>query len=151
MNICQLTRASCLTVLLLLGVMGTSAAASLVSIKGDSVNMRSGPSMASEILWKLGVGYPLKVLERKGNWVHVVDFENDRGWVFRRYVGTTPHAIVKSPRANLRAGPGRGHRIVGRAEYGEVFRVLGTRGSWVRVQGQDAGRGWIARPLLWGP
>lgn len=147
----QLTRAWFLTVLLLLGVTGMSAAASLVSVKADGVNMRAGPSMKSEVLWELGAGYPLKVLGRKGNWVQVVDFENDRGWVSRRYVSTARHAIVKSPRANLRAGPGRNHRIVGRAEYGDVFRVLGSRAGWVRVQGEDASRGWIAGPLLWGP
>jgi uncharacterized protein YgiM (DUF1202 family) len=134
---------------LLLGI-AASSSAQMVSVEGNTVNMRTAPSLSSEVLWQLGAGYPLKVLERKGRWVHVVDFENDRGWVSRRFVGTTPHLVVKSAVANLRSGPGTGYRVVRRAEYGEVFRVLASRKSWVRVQGHDETKGWIARRLLWG-
>lgn len=150
MTICRLTRAWVVGVALLAGLVGTSAAERTVSIRGDLVNMRAAPSLSGEVLWQLGDGYPLKVLDRRGNWVQVVDFENDKGWVSRRYIGTKPHAVVKSPRANVRSGPGTRYRIVGSAEYGEVLRVLGKRKSWVRVQDEDARKGWIARGLLWG-
>jgi SH3-like domain-containing protein len=125
-----------------------SAGAQMVSIKGDTVNMRAAP--AGEVQWQLGRGYPLKVVERKGDWLRVVDFENDGGWVAKRLTSRTPHAIVKTPVANLRSGPGTRYRVVHRAEYGDVFRVLEKRKSWMRVQDEDARTGWIARRLLWG-
>jgi len=135
---------------LLLGLAAASSAQQRVSIKGEAVNMRAEPSLRGEVLWQLGTGYPLKVLERKGSWLRVADFENDKGWVARRFTSTTPHTVVKSPRANLRAGPGTGYRVLRSAEYGEVFRVLAKRESWVRVQADDSTKGWIARRLLWG-
>lgn len=149
MTMFQFMRIWILGASLLPGLAGASTAG--VSVEGESVNMRTSPSMAGKVLWQLGAGYPLKVVGRKGEWVHVLDFENDRGWVFRRFIGTMPHAIVKSPHANLRSGAGLGYRLVSRAEYGEVFRVLGERRSWVRVQGDGSKKGWIARKLLWIP
>jgi SH3-like domain-containing protein len=132
---------------LLAGLMAT-AGAQMVSIKGHTVNMRAAP--AGQVQWQLGRGYPLKVVERKGDWLHVVDFENDRGWVARRLTSRTPHTIVKSSSANVRSGPGTNYRVLRRAEYGDVFRILEKRKSWMRVQDDDARTGWIARRLLWG-
>ena len=132
---------------LLAGLLAT-AGAQMVSIKGDTVNMRAAP--AGEVQWQLGRGYPLKVVERKGDWLRVVDFENDQGWVSRRFTSRTPHAIVKSHVANVRSGPGTKYRVLRRAEYGDVFRVLEKRKSWMRVQDEGARTGWIARRLLWG-
>ena len=53
----------------------------MVSTKGTVVNMRSGPGTGSPILWELEQGYPLQVLQRKGDWLQVRDFENDKGGV----------------------------------------------------------------------
>ena len=135
---------------LLLLLAGASLARERVSIQGGTVNMRAGPSRSAEVLWQLGRGYPLAVLGRKGSWIHVVDFENDKGWVAARLTSRTPHVIVRSPSANVRKGPGTRHRVLRRAEYGEVFRILDRRKSWVRVRGEDGRTGWIARGLLWG-
>lgn len=129
---------------------GSASSRELVSVDADNVNMRAGPSKRAEVLWQLGSGYPLEVLQRKGRWLRVVDFENDKGWVARSLTSTTPHTIVKSRKANLRAGPGTRHRVLGQASYGDVFEVLDKRKSWVQVQGEDDRKGWIARRLLWG-
>lgn len=129
---------------------GTAGSRERVSVDGENVNMRAGPSKRAKVLWRLGSGYPLKVLERKGSWLRVVDFENDKGWVARSLTSRTPHAIVKSPRANLRAGPGTRYRVLGKASYGDVFEVLEKRKSWVQVQDEDDRKAWIARRLLWG-
>lgn len=133
-----------------LGAAAPASAQQRVSIAGDNVNMRARPSTGADVLWRLGAGYPLKVLQRKGSWLRVVDFENDKGWVARRLTSGTPHVIVKSPHANLRSGPGTKYRILGRANYGDVFQVLDKRKTWIQVQGEDERKGWIARGLLWG-
>ena len=129
---------------------GAAVAQQQVSVRGEKVNLRAAPSTSSEVVWQLGSGYPLKVIDRKGGWLKVVDFENDRGWVSRRLTSTTPHVIVKSPVANVRSGPGTGHRVLRKASYGDVFRVLEKRKSWVHVRGEDARKGWIAKSLVWG-
>ncbi|TNF60590.1 MAG: peptide-binding protein [Burkholderiales bacterium] len=123
----------------------------MVSIKGSTVNMRSGPSTQNQILWELKRGYPLRVIRRQGSWLEVSDFENDSGWVARSLVDSTPHHVVKSRIANIRRGPGTQHAIVGKAEYGDVLRTREKRAGWVRVEHTATGTtGWIARRLLWG-
>lgn len=125
-------------------------AAEMVSIKGSVVNMRSGPSTGSPVLWELERGYPLQVLQRKGSWLQVRDFENDKGWVTRALTGQVPHHIVKARTANLRSGPGTSYRIVGKAERYDLMRTRGVRQGWVHVESGNGIKGWIAKRLLWG-
>ena len=128
----------------------TAQAQTMVSIQGSTVNMREAPSTRSAVLWELRRGYPLQVTQRKGNWLAVKDFEGDTGWVARSLTGRTPHHVVKSKVANVRSGPGTQHRIVGRAEYGELMRTREKKDGWVRVEREQGVSGWIARRLLWG-
>lgn len=122
----------------------------MVSVKGSTLNMRSGPSTNTEVLWELQRGYPLQVVQRKNRWVQVRDFEGDTGWVAASLTGRTPHHIVKVNNANVRKGPGTQHRIVGKANYGELLRTKEKRGSWVRVERTTGDIGWISKKLLWG-
>ncbi|WP_295505485.1 SH3 domain-containing protein [Accumulibacter sp.] len=132
-------------------VQSPALARDMVSINGSIVNMRSGPGTRSDVLWELKRGYPLQVLKRKGSWLQVRDFENDKGWVARALTNRTPHYIVKAPVANMRSGPGTRYRIVGKSERYDLLRTRATRGDWVRVERLDDGvKGWVAKRLLWG-
>ena len=135
-----------------LGVAGltTTFAAEMVSIKGSIVNMRSGPGTRTEALWELKKGYPLKVLKRKGSWLQVQDFENDRGWVSRKLTSKTAYHVVKSNTANIRSGPSTRYPIVGQAERGDVLRTRGKKSGWVKVQPQSGKSGWVSGKLVWG-
>ncbi len=141
-----------ITIGLCLATTLTSAAAAqqMVSVKVNSLNMRSGPSTRTGILWELKRGYPLKVLKRQHSWLQVRDFEGDTGWVARSLTGRTPYHIVKSRIVNVRKGPGTRNRIVATAEYGDLLRTREKRGSWVRVETAEGKKGWVARRLLWG-
>lgn len=135
----------------LLVLLSTQATAqTMVSVKAGTLNMREAPGTNSPALWKLSRGYPLKVVQRQGQWIKVRDFEGDDGWVARSLTSTTPYHVVKSPVANLRTGPGTGHRIKGRLEYGETVRTVAKQGPWVKVKHQELGQGWVAKRLLWG-
>ncbi|MBL0419050.1 SH3 domain-containing protein [Ramlibacter sp. AW1] len=125
-------------------------AQALVSIRGENVNLRAAPTKRSEVKFLLGSGYPLKVIGRRGSWLHVVDFENDRGWVARSLTSRKRFSIVKSPSANVRSGPGTRYRVIEKASYGDVFQVLDRRQGWVRVK-LGKRPAWVARSLLWGP
>lgn len=129
---------------------GAAHAQSMVSVKGNTLNMREGPGTNTAVLWELKKGYPLQVTQRKGNWLKVSDFEGDTGWVARSLTGNSPHHIVKSPVANIRSGPGTQHRIVGKASYGDLVRTREKRADWVRVEREEGVGGWIAKQLLWG-
>lgn len=128
----------------------SAVAADMVSIKGRIVNMRSGPSTATQALWELKKGYPLKVIQRKGTWLQVQDYENDRGWVSRALTSRTPYHVVKSNVVNIRSGPGTTYRIVGKAEQGDLLRTREKKTNWVKVQPPSGPAGWVSRKLLWG-
>lgn len=122
----------------------------MVSIKGKVVNMRSGPGTNTDVLWELERGYPLQVLKRKGSWMQVRDFENDKGWVSSALTTRVAHHIVKARVANIRSGPSTRTRIVGKAERYDLLRTRGAKPGWVRVERKDGLKGWISKKLVWG-
>jgi SH3-like domain-containing protein len=128
----------------------TVASARMVSVNGSKTNLRSGPGTNYAILWELGKGYPLRVIDSRDGWLKVVDFENDEGWVSGKLVSRNPHVIVKKNRINIRSGPGTGYKLVGQANYGVVFRTLESRSGWVKIRHENGMTGWVQRSLLWG-
>lgn len=127
------------------------ANAKMVSIANDLVNMRSGPGQKYSVVWELGKGYPLKVLQTKGEWLKVTDYENDTGWIYKKLVNRTPHLIVKKKIINIRSGPGTGFKIVRKAQNGVVFQTLERKKGWVKVKHEEENVvGWVMRSLLWG-
>jgi SH3-like domain-containing protein len=127
----------------------------MLSVKGDKVNLRSGPGRNYNVKWEYGNGFPLRVIKKKGKWVKVKDFEDDTGWIYKKLLINRPQMIVKSNRGteekiNIRSGPGTKKKIVGKAYYGVVFSTIEQKSGWVRVKHQSGLEGWIKRSLLWG-
>lgn len=139
----------CLVVLLML-VAPAPGRAEMVSVNRPKINMRSGPGTQYGVMWELGRGYPLKVLGRQGNWLKVIDFENDTGWIYKPLVSHRAYLIVKKPVVNIRSGPGTGYRLIGKANYGVVLRTVSRSRSWVKIRHENGLTGWVKRSLLWG-
>ena len=132
-----------------------AAGIKMVSVVGEKVNLRKGPSTQYPIIWELGKGFPLRIRGYKGNWIKVSDFEGDIGWVYKNLVSRKPHLVVKinknsKARINIRSGPGTKYKIVGKAEYGVVFETLKRGDGWVKVRHETGLTGWVKRSLLWG-
>jgi len=147
----------CRTILavLFLLLISLPAMAEVLSVKGASVNLRTEPNTKSTIKWQYGSGFPLKILQKQGEWVKVTDFEQDTGWINRSLLSTTPHVIVKvnkntKKNINIRKGPSTKTEIVGKAFYGVVFEVLERKKDWVKVRYEIGLEGWISANLLWG-
>jgi SH3-like domain-containing protein len=144
-----------MVLLVFTGVIGEAAGITMVSVAGEKVNMRKGPSTKYAVKWELGKGFPLRVIGSQGNWLKVSDFESDVGWVYKKLVNRNPHLVVKvnkksQKRTNIRSGPGTKYKIVGKAEYGVVFKTLQRGDGWVKVQHEQGLTGWVKRSLLWG-
>lgn len=132
-----------------------SVHAEMLSVKGDKVNLRTGPGKNYNVVWEYGAGFPVKVVDRKGNWLKIKDFEDDSGWVHKSLLINRPQTIVKANRnkdekINIRKEPGSESKIVGKAYYGVVFKVLRFQSGWVEVQHETGLKGWISSNLLWG-
>jgi SH3-like domain-containing protein len=157
-NISRYNAVRAVTLILLLffaGVASDAAAITMVSVAGEKANMRKGPSTKYAVKWELGKGFPLRVIGSQGNWLKVSDFESDVGWIYKKLVDRKPHLVVKvnknsNKRANIRSGPGTKYKIVGKAEYGVVFKTLQRGDGWVKVQHEQGLSGWVKRSLLWG-
>lgn len=132
-------------------MLGTyTMAAEVVSVKKDNVNVRTGPDTSNPVYMELFQGYPLKVLERKGDWVKISDYENDKGWIHSSLVSKGNTVIVNSKnKANLRSKPTTKSAIVASIERGVILTKISTQGKWVKVRHSEGTEGWIYQPLIW--
>ena len=147
---------SCFVILtIFLFVSAISASAEMISIKGDKVNLRKGPGTKYSIVWEYGDGYPLQIVSKKGNWFEVKDFENDSGWIHKSLTQYSPHVIVKvnhnsEEKINIRKEPNASTDVVGKAQYGVVFKTIKRQSGWVNIKHDSGLSGWVKESLLWG-
>lgn len=127
----------------------TCQAAEYVTVVKDGVNVRSSPSLNSEVHWEVFKNFPLKVIARKGEWVNTEDFEGDTGWIYAPLLQKDRQVIVKVKKANVRVGPGKNYEISATALYGVVFTPGRQDGKWVQVTHMDGTKGWLHESLLW--
>jgi SH3-like domain-containing protein len=129
--------------------------ATMLAVRGEKVNLRSGPGTAYSVKWIYGAGFPVKVLKEKGEWLQVIDFEQDTGWIHRSLLAEVSHVIVTAHRSsdskiNIRSGPGSGFDVVAKAYYGVVFESLGKSAKWVSIRHESGIDGWVQEDLVWG-
>ena len=127
----------------------------MLSIRGNNVYIRTGPGKNYKILWEYGSGFPVSVLEKKGDWLKIKDFEEDTGWIHNSLLINKSQTIVKANRKsdekiNIRKEPNSKSKIVGMAHYGVVFKIVNLQSGWVEVEHESGLKGWISSNLLWG-
>ena len=123
-------------------------AADYVSVVADNTNLRSAPGATSEVVYKAPAGYPLKVVERRGDWIRTQDFEGDRAWIQSSLVNNEQTVIVKVRSARVRSAPDNSAPEVAKAAREVIFKKTGTQGPWVQVAHSRAA-GWVYGSLLW--
>jgi len=57
-----------------------------VITRTDKCNIRSGPGIKYDILYKVGKGIPFKVLQEKKNWLNIEHADGDKGWLHKSLV-----------------------------------------------------------------
>lgn len=147
----------CISTIALIGIFIPSCVfAQMLSVKGSNVNLRSGPGQSTSTHWEYDNGVPLQVMKKKGEWVQVIDFEGDSGWIHKTLLSPTPHYIVKANRKdrsktiNIRQKPSTSAPVVAQATYGVVFETLSRKNGWTQVRHSDGVEGWVSNFLLWG-
>jgi SH3-like domain-containing protein len=132
--------------------MATSLSAHAKSIGKDQVNIRSGPSATTSIVFEAPLGYPIEIKKQEGKWVYFRDWENNTGWVYKPLVSNIKTAVILVETANVRSSASTKSNIVAKAEIGEIYKVLGTKNNWVRLGYYHGGSplGWIRADLVFG-
>ena len=121
-------------------------------VNEEKANLRKGPSMKHPKTWEVIRYTPLKRLGKQGGWYHVEDLDGQKHWVREDLVTSSfACAAVKTEFANLRKGPGTNwpSAQVPRGEKYLSFRILQTKGRWLRLEDVEGDIVWAARENFW--
>ena len=139
---------SIITFLIILLLAGTAGAERL-AVSAPVANIRSGPGTRHNVLWKVEKYFPVRIIEKSGEWYHFEDFEGDKGWVHQSLLKKIPAVVTKNDACNIRSGPGTQNDIVFKAERGVPFQVLKRQGDWIHIRSGAGDEGWINKNLVW--
>ena len=74
-----------------------------VSLKGNEVNLRRGPSLDYKIDWVYKRKHlPVMIVSEFGHWRKVTDFEGYSGWIYKDLLSGSRYIIVKKEETLLR-------------------------------------------------
>ncbi len=130
-------------------LLAATASAERLAVSAPVANIRSGPGTSHNVLWKVEKYFPLRVIEKSGDWYHFEDFEGDKGWVHQSLVSKISAVVTKNDACNIRSGPGTNNKIIFTVEKGIPFKVLKREGSWLHIEHADGDKGWIHKSLIW--
>ena len=136
-------------IFLLILLLAGTASAERLAVSAPVANIRSGPGTNHNVLWKVEKYFPLRIIEKSGEWYHFEDFEGDKGWVHQSLVSKISAVITKNDACNIRSGPGTNNKIIFTVEKGIPFKVLERKGSWIHIEHADGDKGWIHKSLIW--
>jgi SH3-like domain-containing protein len=119
-----------------------------VSQNGRGANIRSEPSLASEVLRSVPTGFPLAIDERKGEWLLVEDFRERRGLVYSTLLSDPGTVVIKVGKGNLRSGSSTTDEIIAKLDYGTILFLDETRGEWVQVSNPEGLVGWLHNEVI---
>ncbi|NOX33638.1 MAG: SH3 domain-containing protein [Deltaproteobacteria bacterium] len=120
-----------------------------LSVTAGIANMRSGPGTKYDVLWQVEQYHPVIVIEKKGNWYKIKDFENDEAWVHKSLLGKVQGVITIKDKCNVRSRPSTKSSVVFTVERGVPFKVLSRKGNWIKIEHADGDVGWIYKTLVW--
>ena len=120
-----------------------------VAQNGKGANVRSEPSLASDVLRSVAPGYPLAVLKRWEDWVLVEDYRERKGWVFASLLSDLKTVVIKVGKGNLRNGPTLVDEIVAKLDYGAIMFVEQKEGEWLQVRNSEGVIGWLHQDIVW--
>jgi SH3-like domain-containing protein len=127
-------------------------ASTMKSIGKDRVNVRAKPSLHAPVLFQAYLGYPIEIEKQKKNWVYFTDWKNNSGWVYKPLISNTKTAVILAENVNIRKGPSVRRPVVMKASQGEIFKVFGEKGKWVKIGYylENEVVGWVRQDLVWG-
>jgi SH3-like domain-containing protein len=136
-------------IIIFLGCANFACAGERLTVAVPTANIRSGPGTNYDIIWQVYKYYPLRVLEKTRQWYRFVDFEGDKGWIYRPLVRNIASVITIKEKCNIRSGPGTNYNVVFKTEKGVAFKVINRKGNWIHVRHADGDEGWIYKSLVW--
>ena len=135
--------------ILFLSCANLACAGERLTVSVPKANIRSGPGTKYDIIWQVYKYYPLRVIKKTRQWYRFVDFEGDKGWIYKSLVRKISSVITTKEKCNIRSGPGTKYSVVFTTEKGVAFKVINRKGNWIHVRHADGDEGWIYQSLVW--
>tara|TARA_B100001989_G_C24369371_1_gene378601 strand:+ start:182 stop:688 length:507 start_codon:yes stop_codon:yes gene_type:complete len=121
-----------------------------VSLKGNKVNLRRGPSLDYKIDWIYKRKHlPLMIVSEFGHWRKVTDFEGYTGWIYKDLLSGSRYIIVNKEKTLLRNKAGfdsLGKAILKRKVIG---KLIDCKGLWCFIRVKNM-RGYVLAEHIWG-
>jgi uncharacterized protein YgiM (DUF1202 family) len=123
----------------------------LGEVNKDKINLRAGPSINYESLYKLTKGEKLRVISEKYNWYKVVLPEYITCFISKKYVKriNKRDGIVTGSRVNLRAGPDNTATIIGQVNKNQRVKIIRILPEWYAISTPlDLAFGWVHKKFI---
>lgn len=119
------------------------------SLRHDTVNGRSGPSLDYPIRWTYErAGLPVVIVRESQDWRKIRDPMGDEVWVNKSQLAAERTAITNETGAIFREANPRSARLA-RFEAGAVVSLGNCDGAWCQVVAEGH-EGWVRKAQLWG-
>ncbi|MHA6260305.1 SH3 domain-containing protein [Sporosarcina sp. CAU 1771] len=135
---------------------GTSSTTILSRV--DSLNIRSGPSVNSEILGKMNAGDNAVMNGKDGNWAQIT-FNSTIGWVHTDYINEVNEKTIQTSHQetstkadvftvavdalNVRKAADLSSKQIGLIHKNEAFEIKAIDGNWVHILLDKGKEGWV--------
>ena len=123
------------------------------TVKAEHSNVRSRPTLHSEVVTQLHKGDTVDILEQKTEaehekpmeWLRIALPETAKCYVSAKHVAD---GTADVDNLNVRCGPGSSYRDVGKLAKGTKVDVVARKGEWVQIRPTPECSGWIAAELV---
>jgi uncharacterized protein YgiM (DUF1202 family) len=129
----------------------------LADVKQDSLNVRSKPAFAGDIITHVHKGQSVTVLEQISlakpgpneptNWARIALPTNAAVWVFAKYIDTNS-MTVSARRLNVRSRPDDARDSVAILEKGAPVKEIRKIPDWIQIEPPTNAYGWVAADFL---
>jgi uncharacterized protein YgiM (DUF1202 family) len=128
-----------------------AAADEPATINRNHINIRAAPSVNSEVVTRLQKGDKVTFLDEvpvdkpkkdePARWAVIKLPQGAKVWVYTGFLDDNHK--VKSPRLNLRAGPGENYSVLGRLERGAEVKEIRRMDDWIEIEPPDTARAYV--------
>jgi SH3-like domain-containing protein len=121
------------------------------SLRGNEVNMRTGPGFRYPILWVYKrKGLPVEITAEFDTWRRIRDYEGAEGWVHIANLSGKRNFIVAGKKTQpIFRGTDAKATLRAEAETGVQGRLARCRDQWCKVE-VDGIKGYMRRDSIWG-
>ena len=122
-----------------------------VSLKSSDSNIRVGPSKNYPILINYKTSnYPLKVIEEYQDWRHIIDFEDNTGWIHKSLIKGERSGIIRVfNKKKVYVFNSANGKKIGEINSELIVQLPRCKKNWCFIV-KDNNKGWVDKKHIWG-